>query len=306
MTPRTQQTILSARSKPTKALVLGSTGMVGKAWIELLTQQNIPFDCCSRPEFDLADPDSIIRTICTGYDLVVNAAAWTDVDAAESDEPGAQRANAEAIDEIAQRCRSINATLITYSTDYVFSGSADTPYSIDAAIAPINAYGRSKAMGESVLADSETSHIMIRTSWVYAPWGNNFVRTIRKLAQSRDELRVVDDQRGRPTSAQHLANSSLELYLNGALGTWHLSDEDECTWFEFASQIVRHCQLDCTITACTSDEYPRPAQRPAYSTLDIDQSLALIGPVGSWASHLSQVLDELQDSEHEQAHSDLS
>lgn len=297
MNPQASQSIGPTRPTPKKVLLLGATGMVGKAWIELLENNQIEYQACSRPAFDLSNPDSITSTIADGFDLVVNAAAWTDVDGAESDEPGARRANAHAIDEIAQRCLAINATLITYSTDYVFSGNANSPYAINALIDPINAYGRSKAHGESILSASGTEHILIRTSWVYAPWGNNFVRTIRNLAKSRDELRVVDDQRGRPTSAQHLAKSSLDLYRKGSLGVWHLSDENECTWFDFASEIVRHCQLDCTITACTSDEYPRPAARPAYSTLDITQSLGLIGPIGTWSSHLNQVLDELERSE---------
>ncbi len=288
------QSVVDTRPKPKRVLVLGSTGMVGRSWLELLAQEQIECVGISRPEFDLMDPSSIARCLKnTNYDLVVNASAWTDVDGAETDEQGATRANAYAVDEIAKLCVEIGATLITYSTDYVFPGNANKPYTVGQATDPINAYGRSKSLGESMIAQSKASHIMIRTSWVYAPWGTNFVRTIRSLALTRDELKVVDDQRGNPTSAQHLADSSLKLYLAGAQGIWHLSDENECTWFDLATQIVRYTKLGCTINACDSDEYPRPAARPAYSTLEITESTKLIGSLGSWMTHLHQVLDSI-------------
>lgn len=295
MTHASSQSILSPRSNPKKVLVLGSTGMVGRSWMQLLQRLSIDHDGVSRPQFDLMDPASITRCVDDSYDLVVNASAWTDVDGAETDETGATRANAHAIDEIAKRCARSGAMLLTYSTDYVFSGNANSPYRIDAPIDPLNAYGRSKALGESRLRESNPNHILIRTSWVYAPWGKNFVRTIRSLAQSKPELQVVNDQQGRPTSAQHLAQSSLALYLNGAQGTWHLSDEGECTWFDLASAIVQHEQPNYTVKPCSSDTYPRPAKRPAYSTLDIQCSLDLIGDIGSWTDHLHQVLDQIEE-----------
>tara|TARA_R110002072_G_scaffold42064_20_gene118597 strand:- start:10889 stop:11749 length:861 start_codon:yes stop_codon:yes gene_type:complete len=286
---------MNQRSTPKRVLVLGCTGMVGRSWMELLETKSIPCVGVSRPEFDLMKPDTIQAHISDQYDLVVNAAAWTDVDGAEADEAGATRANAHAVDEIAQRCKAIGATLMTYSTDYVFSGDADSPYPVDTPIDPINAYGRSKAAGESLLAASDGEHILIRTSWVYAPWGSNFVRTIHGLAQNRDELSVVNDQRGRPTSAQVLAKSSLSLYLHGARGVWHMTDGGECTWFDFASAIVEHDGLDCTVKPCSSDQYPRPAARPAYSTLDISASSALIGEPDHWKKALGRVLDSFTD-----------
>jgi len=296
MTRPPRQRVNDPRPIPARVLVLGSTGMVGRSWMELLQAKGIECVGRSRPEFDLMDPESIKRSIAQEYDLVVNASAWTDVDGAESDETGATRANGHAVGEIADRCRELGSTLLTYSTDYVFKGDGSTPYPVDAPIDPINAYGRSKALGELKLAESGASYILIRTSWVYAPWGTNFVRTILALAQARPELRVVDDQRGRPTSAEHLAQSSLSLYRCGALGTWHLSDSGECTWYELASEIVKHAGIDCLIHPCSSDEYPRPASRPAFSTLDIEESVRLIGPIGSWQSLLHTVLEEIDES----------
>ena len=275
--------------------------MVGRSWIELLESRGIECTGCSRPSFDLADSERTAHHVTGEYDLVVNAAAWTDVDGAETDENGANRANAFAVAELALRCKDVGTTLISYSTDYVFAGDAAKPYGINAPIDPINAYGRSKALGESLLAQSGSDHILIRTSWVYAPWGANFVRTIRNLAQSRDELRIVDDQRGRPTSAQHLARASFELYCGGALGVWHATDEDECTWFDFASELIRYGKQSCTPHRCTSDEYPRPAKRPAYSTLDISATLRLIGEQGTWKQHLHEVLNTIAENETERA-----
>jgi len=294
MTHQSTQSIGDPRPIPKRVLVLGSTGMVGRSWIECLRSNHIEYVGVSRPEFDLMNPESIISTIGEGFDLVVNAAAWTDVDGAESDESGATRANALAVDEIAHCCAKRGATLITYSTDYVFSGNGDTPYPIDAPIAPINAYGRSKADGEARLAQSATEYILIRTSWVYAPWGKNFVRTIRDLSLSRDELKVVDDQRGRPTSAQHLAEGSIGLYLGGAKGIWHLTDQDECSWFEFAQQIAQRCNPKCIVRPCGSDQYPSPAIRPSFSTLDIGATDQIIGPLGSWRAHLGEVLKAIE------------
>lgn len=294
MTHPELQTIIGPRPNPKRVLVLGCTGMVGRSWIELLQSNKINCVGVSRPQFDLMNPDSITRCITDQFDLVVNTAAWTDVDGAESDESGANRANADAVEEIANRCAAIDATLITYSTDYVFAGDANTPYPIDAPINPINAYGRSKALGESKLVQASASHILIRTSWVYAPWGANFVRTIHNLAKTKAELRVVNDQQGRPTSAQYLAHSSLALYTSGVQGIWHLTDEDECTWFDLASEIVRYSNSQCAVNPCGSNEYPRPAPRPSYSTLDITESIKLLGPLGTWRTHLHKVLDAIK------------
>lgn len=294
MSDRPLQSLLDTRPTPRKVLVLGSTGMVGRSWVELLKIQNIPYVGVSRPVFDLMKPESIKQCVTGDFDLVVNAAAWTDVDGAESDESGAQRANAYALAEIAQCCIEHDSTLITYSTDYVFSGDANSPYRIDAPINPINSYGRSKALGEQLLSESNAKHILIRTSWVYAPWGSNFVRTIHNLAQTKDDLQVVNDQRGRPTSAQHLAIASLNLYAAGALGFWHVTDGQECTWFAFAREITEYCKLQCEVKPCTSDQYPRPARRPAYSTLDITDAVSAIGILGDWQDHLHCVLDQLK------------
>lgn len=279
---------------PGRALVIGATGMVGRSWRGLLTAHGVEHAALARPECDLTHPGAIAERIDAGTALVVNAAAWTDVDGAEADEGGATLANGTAPGVLAERCRAVGATLIHYSTDYVFAGMSDRPYPVDAPINPVNAYGRSKAVGEQAVRDSGCDHLILRTSWVYAPWGKNFVRTIARLARDREEIRVVDDQRGRPTSAEALAASSLGMYLAGASGTWHATDAGECTWHGLASEVVRSLGLACRVTPCTTDEFPRPARRPAYSVLDLAQTEAVIGERTDWRTCVRRVLERME------------
>lgn len=295
MSNQAWQRVDDPREAPKRVLVLGRSGMVGRAWCEMLGSQAIEYTALARPDFDLSDPASIDRAFESSFDLVVNAAAWTDVDGAESDEAGANQANAYGVEQMAKRCKESGAFLITYSTDYVFGGDASSPYPIDAPIQPLNAYGRSKALGESLLRGACEDHLLIRTSWVHAPWGKNFVLTMRSLMQSRDELSVVDDQHGRPSSAFTLASRSLELYLRGAEGTWHLTDAGECTWFGLASEIRDQLGSSCLINPCTSDAFPRPAKRPAYSTLDISATERLIGLLPRWERGVEQSLTARMD-----------
>lgn len=288
------QRIDAPRARPRRVLILGSSGMVGRSWVELLNAASIEHTARRRPDFNLADAKLIDRSLQGEYDLVVNAAAWTDVDGAESDPGGCDQANAHAVEQIARHCQSSGAFLITYSTDYVFAGNAKTPYPVDAPIEPLNAYGRSKAMGESMLRDATDQHLLIRTSWVYAPWGRNFVLTMRSLMGQRNELQVVNDQQGRPSSAQHLAQGSLELFLNGASGTWHLTDSGACTWFDLAAHIARSVGSTCRILPCDSSAFPRPAKRPAFSTLDIEETNRLIGEPQHWTTRVDELLQSLQ------------
>lgn len=294
MSGRPIQTVLPARPLPARVVVLGETGMVGRAWLGLLTAHGIPVTGFARPVIDLLKPESLLDKVPEGTSLVVNAAAWTDVDGAEKAEADATTANAHSVDSLARHCATLGATLITYSTDYVFDGAGKAPYPVDGPIAPVNAYGRSKAIGERMLAEAGTGTLLIRTSWVYAPWGKNFVRTIAGLARTKPELKVVDDQRGRPTSAEAVAATSLALYLAGAVGTWHATDAGECTWHGLASRIVQRLGLTCRVQPCTTAEFPRPAARPAYSTLDLSATDALIGPRGDWQSALDRVLERLE------------
>lgn len=292
--PASREHAGSARPVPQPILILGAGGMLGRAWRELLERRGLPFVARTRAEVNLADPASIERGVERGTGLVINCGAWTDVDGAEKDEHGADAANGAGVGVLARRCEKLGALLVHYSTDYVFNGVATSPYPVDAPHEPINAYGRTKARGEHLLLDSGCSHLLIRTSWVYAPWGKNFVRTIAKFAREKPSLKVVNDQRGRPTSAEHLAGTSLGLVERHARGTFHVTDGGECTWFEFAGEIARFANPACKVEPCGSADFPRPARRPAYSVLDLSVAEAVLGPMPDWRTNLADVLRRLE------------
>jgi dTDP-4-dehydrorhamnose reductase len=194
---------------------------------------------------------------------------------------------------LARRCAELRATLVHYSTDYVFDGRATQPYPIDHPRSPGNAYGRSKAIGEELLERAGCPYLLIRTSWLYAPWGKNFVLTIRELAAARPTLRVVSDQLGRPTSAEYLAERSLLLLRGGHRGVFHVTDGGQCSWFELARAIASLTGARCQVDPCTTEEFPRPARRPAYSVLDLSRVEALLGPSRPWQENLRRVLAAL-------------
>lgn len=277
-----------------RVLVIGSGGMVARAWQGVLTAHRVPFDVLARPELDLASPEATEALDCAGYRLVVNAAAWTDVDGAESREDDATRVNGDAVGSIARACVRSGSTLVHYSTDYVFDGAGQRPYLRDAPTAPISAYGRSKEAGERAIRASGARAYTVRTSWVYAPWGKNFVRTIAGLAACRDRLAVVDDQRGRPTSAEHLARATLALVMRADPGVWHVCDGGDCTWYDLACAIVAGLGAPCAVDPCGSEAYPRPAPRPGYSVLDLCETEAVIGPMPCWQDNVTDVLRRLR------------
>ncbi len=275
-------------------LILGAKGMLGRALRELFAREGRAFVGLDLPDFDLTDPAQVDAAITGDTVAVLNCAAYTNVDAAETDEAAATKLNGDAVALVAEACTRRAVPLVHYSTDYVFAGDATTPYRVDEPHAPLGAYGRSKAKGEQAVWAAGGSSLVLRTSWLYAPWANNFVRTMFKLSRERESLRVVADQRGRPTSAEHLARTSLALLDRKATGTLHVTDGGECTWFEFASEIVRQAGHPCKVEPCTSAEFPRPAKRPAYSVLDLAPTEALVGPMPTWEDNLRDVMARLE------------
>jgi dTDP-4-dehydrorhamnose reductase len=275
-------------------LVLGGKGMLGRAFRAALEYNALPYRSCDVDEVDISSPDSLRAAIYPGVRFVLNCAAWTNVDGAEKEEAAATKINGHAVKLLAERCAEAGALLVTYSTDYVFDGQASSPYRTGQKRAPLNAYGRSKAVGEEFLEQSAGRWLNIRTSWLYAPWGNNFVRTIAKLLREKPSIKVVNDQRGRPTSAEHLAAATLAMIDAGALGHQHVTDGGECTWYEFAGEIGRLTGAPGRVAPCTSAEFPRPAKRPAYSVLDLSGTETLIGPMPDWKANLTQVARRLE------------
>lgn len=264
--------------------------MLGRCWTELLASRAIDHASSTIEELDITDASAMKRFVTEGTLWVVNCAAYTLVDDAETHEALANEVNGYAVGRLAARCKEVGAKLLHYSTDYVFDGAATRPYRIDHPRSPINAYGRSKALGEELIEGSGAEHLLVRSSWLYAPWGKNFVLTMAELARSRTQLRVVDDQRGRPTDSRRLAEVSLGLAEQGHRGTFHVTDGGECTWFGLASHVAAAVNSECVVEPCTSAEFPRPAPRPAYSVLDISATEAVMGPMLSWQE---RVLDSL-------------
>ncbi len=275
-------------------LILGSTGMLGRAMTAAVSRAGLEARTASRPRLDLTDPASIDAAIDGSCPVVINCTAYTDVDGAESHEELARSINATGVSHLARRCASRGAMLVHYSTDYVFDGAGTAPYPTDQPRHPINAYGRTKAEGEAAIEASGVRYLILRTSWLYAPWGKNFVRTIARVAAARPTLRVVNDQRGRPTSAESLAEMTLAMLRARACGIHHGTDGGECTWFDFAGAIVAGLGLPCTVEPCTTADFPRPAPRPAYSVLDLSRTQELIGPIPLWRERLADVLNRLE------------
>ncbi len=273
-------------------LLVSPDGMLGRAWSLLLEQRGIAHASVSWPAFDLTRPETVEPWMRSGVRTVLNCSAYTDVDGAETHEREATAINGDGVRLLASHCARIGATLVHYSTDYVFDGRASSPYPTGHPISPVNAYGRSKAAGELAIRESGCRHLIVRTSWLYAAWGKNFVLTMLALGREREEIRVVRDQVGRPTSARYLAGRTLALVERGATGTFHVTDGGSCSWHELASAVIEMDGSRCRVVPCTSGEFVRPAVRPAYSILDLSATEALLGPSVDWRRNVASVLDE--------------
>jgi dTDP-4-dehydrorhamnose reductase len=256
---------------------------------------------CERADFD--HPESLPGLIeRIGPTLVVNAAAHTAVDRAESEPEAAFRANALAPRAIAEACVRSGARLVHYSTDYVFDGHGTRPYREDDPVAPLGVYGASKLAGEEAIRASGAAHLIFRTAWVYAAHGRNFLRTMLRLAAERDELRVVADQVGTPTPAALIADVTAQVLAQepAQSGTWHLTAAGQTTWNGFAEAIVASAVARGLlarrprVTGITTAEYPTPAARPAYSVLDTERLRRDFGVrLASWQDGLGAVLAEI-------------
>ena len=264
-----------------RMLVTGTSGQLAQSLIEVGLAVGIDVFALRRPQLDLTIPGTIRSALADARpDLVVNAAAYTAVDKAESEPDLALAVNATGAGELAAHCERLAIPLIHISTDYVFDGAKPAPYAEADPTGPINAYGRSKLAGELAVAAACSRHIIVRTSWVYSPFGTNFVRTMLRLAQSRPELGVVDDQRGCPTYAPHLAEAithmAQRLQTRSAAappwGIYHAAGSGETTWCEFAREIFRISApgggATPNVKAIATADFPTPARRPANSRLD--------------------------------------
>lgn len=209
-------------------------------------------------------------------DIVINCAAYTNVDRCEQERELANSINADGPLYLGKACDRVGAKLVHVSTDYVFSGVGSVPFKTNDAINPQSVYGLTKAQGERNVMENCTKYFIVRTAWLYGYEGNNFVKTIRRLAGENEKIKVVNDQVGNPTHANDLAYHLLKLAVTEKYGIYHCTNEKECSWFDFAKKIVEFSHLNCLVEPCTSEQFPRPAKRPAYSSLDkseLDQAV---------------------------------
>ena len=275
-------------------LITGGSGQLGIAVSQELGESVILFDAWSSKDLDITQ-GPIVRDVIAKFSptVIVNCAAWTDVDGAESHEIEASRVNGDGPENLALASKLSNSRLVHISTDYVFSGESQTPWQIEDEIHPQSAYGRTKAEGESrVRAVYPENSFIVRTAWLYSPWGKNFAKTMTKLALKGDgEVRVVNDQLGQPTSASDLAKQLVELGLSTSpAGIYHGTNSGQATWFEFAQEIFKLAGADVgRVTPVSSTEYPRPAKRPSYSVLSHDVwASTSVKPMRDWRIALTE------------------
>ncbi len=283
-------------------LLLGASGQVGTELRRALAPVG-PLVTPSRADADLADPDALRRIVrATRPAVIVNAAAHTAVDQAEREPERAFAINGTAPGVLAEEARRLDAALVHYSTDYVFDGTARRPYDEEAPTAPLNVYGSSKRAGEEAVSGSGARALVLRTSWVYGPHGRNFVATMLRIADAGAPavVRVVDDQRGAPTSSVFVADATAALLgraaAQGAWGLYHVAAGGEVTWREFAEAIfagaARRGRRVPEVAALSTTEFGAPARRPAYSVLDTTRVARVFGvEAESWRSQLETVLD---------------
>jgi dTDP-4-dehydrorhamnose reductase len=270
----------------TRYAVVGATGMLGTDVVAALAGRDVTG--FGRAELDVTDRAAALERL-VDFDVIVNCAAYTKVDDAESNEDAARAINAVGAQNVALAASAAGAVLVHLSTDYVFAGVATSPYPEDAPAAPVSAYGRTKAAGEALVRTANARSVILRTAWLYGSHGPNFATTMLRLASQRDTVSVVNDQRGQPTWTGDLAARIVELLDAGVdAGTFHATNSGEATWFDFARAVFEAAGLDSErVLPTDSGSFVRPAPRPAYSVLGHD-GWARVGlaPMRPWREAL--------------------
>ena len=253
-------------------LVTGAGGMVGSDLAAELVERGEETRAPAKSDLDITNARAVASIIREAKpSIIVNCAAYTKVDKAEEEEAIANAVNGSSVEFLARAANDAGALFVQISTDFVFDGSKGAPYEINDPTHPLSAYGRSKRLGELAATHAE-KHLILRTSWLFGKNGPNFVEAIRnQINRGTNPLRVVNDQRGRPTYTPHLANAIIRIANLGARGVVHYADSDECTWFDFASAINEELGSTVSVVPITSDQIQRPAKRPAYSVLSTER-----------------------------------
>jgi dTDP-4-dehydrorhamnose reductase len=280
-------------------LITGGSGQLGIALSIELGKLGLVYNALSSKDLDVTN-ERLVNDFISKFPpkVIINCAAWTDVDGAEHNELQASEVNRDGAENIAVAAKNCNAKLIHLSTDYVFSGESKTPWRVDGLRDPQSAYGRTKADGENrVLVTHPDGASIVRTAWLYSPWGKNFAKSMTRLALSeKGEVPVVTDQIGQPTSAEDLAKLIVELVLLGAPpGIYHATNSGQATWFEFAQEIFRLTGADVSrVVPVSSSDYARAAKRPSYSVLSHDAwDKTSVHPMRDWRIALAESMPDI-------------
>lgn len=283
-----------------RVLIAGSGGQLGRA-LQAAAPAGVTVIAPPEASFDITDPDTVDAvTRDAAPTLVINAAAYTAVDKSETEAALAQRVNVNAVGLLASAARHARAGFVQVSTDFIFDGAASRPYPIDAAPNPLGVYGRTKLEGEQAAFELHGTPLIVRTAWVYAAAGNNFVKTMLRLMAERDEVRVVADQIGTPTHAATLARTIWTLAQGNRNGVFHCTDAGVCSWYDFAVATQEEAlargllERRVPVLPIRTEDYPTPARRPAYSVLDKTATWAITGPARHWRDELRACLAEMK------------
>lgn len=287
-----------------RILVTGAEGQLGRCIRDASAGSADEYIFTDVDDVDITDREAVRLCLqVNDFDVVINCAAFTDVERAETQEDIALKVNGDAVRNLAEAAREFGVTLIHISTDYVFDGQTNVPVSEDAAAAPCGAYGRTKLAGERYIAESGCNALIIRTAWLYSEYGRNFVKTMFNLTNERDHLKVVVDQIGSPTYARDLADAIVRILesrvYKGREGVYHYSNTGVCSWFDLASMTARLSEhSDCKIAPCRSSEYPSKVVRPTYSVLDKSKFISTFGiAIPYWVDSLAECVKRLKQSE---------
>ena len=286
------------RAESLRILVAGAKGMLGRDFMVAARERGHDVVGLGHGALDITDAASVERAISFHRpDVVVNCAAFTDVDGAEADEPAAMRINDEGAALLAGAAASIGAKVVHPSSDYVFDGSSRRPYVESDVTGAISAYGRSKLAGETSVAVSNPRHFIVRASWLFGIGGKNFVETMLRLGNERPEVLVVSDQVGCPTYTRHLGEGLAELLEGNDFGIHHMAAAGQCSWYEFAQEIFDQAGVECRVMAGTTEMLARPAPRPAFSVLGTGRRNPIRLP--HWRQGLAEYLAERKAAQRE-------
>ena len=286
-----------------KVVLIAANGQLGTEWARFLENKSIRFEPYTIDNLDITNFDEVEAVLDKDQpDFVINASAYTQVDKAESEKETAYLVNTEAVANLANACKQRDISLVHYSTDYVFPGRAKDQelfpegYPEDAAADPINTYGRSKWQGEEAIREVDGNYLIVRISWLCGAFGNNFVRTMIRLAKKREELKVVGDQYGSPSFTPNVVENSWILMQKKLTGTWHIASDGLLSWYDLACEALSLSEISIPVHAISTEEYPTPAPRPRFSKLCINKLRNVDGVyIEDWHTGLRKLIQDLKN-----------